>query len=259
MNENLSTLCKQLQLSFMAQHVTQICEQAHRQQQSHEDFLEELLIQEYDFRVEKKAKRRVKEAKFPLIKTLDSFDFSKAVHLPEAKIRTLSKGDYIDKAEPIIFMGEPGTGKTHLAIALGYCAAQQGRCVKFTTTSQLACQLIEARDHKMLSSLTKKFQRYTLLILDELGYLPLAKTDAELLFQILSQRHEKFPIIITTNLPFSEWTSVFTDARLCKALIDRITYRAHIIETGKISIRFEQTISTLNKLNNKGENKNDII
>lgn len=255
MKENLVELCKQLQLSFMAQNVKNACEQAQRQQQSCEDFLEELLIQEYDSRMDKRAKRRIKGAKFPLVKTLDGFDFSKAPHLPEARIRSLSKGDYIDKAEPIIFMGEPGTGKTHLATALGYCAAQQGRCVRFVTASQLACQLIEARDHHSLLSLTQKYQRYNLLILDELGYLPLAKADAELLFQILSQRHEKYPVIITTNLPFSEWTSVFTDNRLCKALIDRITHRAHIIETGKDSIRFEQTISLLNKLNGKGGNK----
>lgn len=255
MKENIVNLCKELQLSFMAQHINTACEQAQRQQQRYEDFLEKLLLQELDARIEKKARRRVKEAKFPIIKTLDSFDFSKSQYLPETRIRALSAGDYIDKAEPIIFIGEPGTGKTHLATALGYCAAQQGKCVRFITTSQLACQLIEARDNKLLSLLTKRYQRYNLLILDELGYLPLAKTDAELLFQILSQRHEKFPVIITTNLPFSEWTSVFKDSRLCKALIDRITHRAHIIETGENSIRFEQTISILNKLNGKGGNK----
>ena len=112
--------------------------------------------------------------------------------------------------------------------------------------------MVEARDSRQLSLLSKRYQSYKLVILDELGYIPLAKADAELLFQVLSQRHEKYPIIITTNLPFSEWTSIFTDQRLCKALIDRVTHRAHIIETGDISIRLEQTIASLNKAKSKG-------
>jgi DNA replication protein DnaC len=252
MTERLITLCKELQLSLMASSVTTACEQAERQQRSYVEFLTDLLAQENDARLQRRAKRRVKEARFPQVKTLESFDFAKASNLPETRIRSLAQGEYINKAEPIIFVGEPGTGKTHLATALGYCAAQEGICVRFTTVSQLANLLVEARDHQQLSSLSQRFQRYNLLILDELGYLPLAKTDAELLFQILSLRHEKYPVIITTNLPFSEWTSVFTDHRLCKALIDRITHRAHIIETGKNSVRLEQTIACLHKMNNKG-------
>jgi DNA replication protein DnaC len=252
MNTALAKLCKQLQLSFTATSVNIACEQAQRQQQSYAEFLTELFTREYEARLEKRAKRRIKEAKFPLAKTLESFDFVRAPNLPEAKIRLLAQNGYIAKAEPIIFLGEPGTGKTHLATALGYCAAQQGYCVKFVTASQLANALTEAKDHRQLSLLTQRYQRYQLLILDELGYLPLAKTDAELLFQILSQRHEKHPVIITTNLPFSEWTSIFPDHRLCKALIDRLTYHAHIIETGNNSARLEQTLASLNKLKTKG-------
>jgi DNA replication protein DnaC len=251
--KTLISLCKQLQLSFTAESIATACEQAQRQQPSYIEFLTELLSREHEARLEKRAKQRIKEAKFPLVKTLESFDFTKTPDLPEAKIRSLAQGDYIDKAEPIIFIGEPGTGKTHLATALGYCAALQGRCVKFITASRLTNLLIEAKDQRWLSLLTQRFQRYQVLILDELGYLPLAKTDAELLFQILSQRHEKYPIIITTNLPFSEWTSIFTDSRLCMALIDRITHRAHIIETGGSSIRFKQTLDNLNKLKIKQE------
>jgi DNA replication protein DnaC len=248
----LPDLCKKLQLSFMSASVNAACEQAQRQQPDYAEFLTDLLTQEYDDRLQRRAQRRVKEAKFPRVKTLDSFDFERAANLPETRIRTLLNGDYINKAEPIILIGEPGTGKTHLASALGYAAAMQGRSVRFVTTSQLVNSLVEAKDHRQLSALTLRYQKYNLLILDELGYLPLAKTDAELLFQILSQRHEKYPVVITTNLPFSEWTSVFTDHRLCKALIDRITHRAHIIETGTNSIRLEQTISCLNKINSKG-------
>ena len=252
----LTTLCKQLQLSFMAGSITDACEQAQRQQPNYTEFLIDLLTQEYDARLERRAQRRVKEARFPRVKTLDSFDFGRAPNLPEVKIRALLNGDYINHAEPIIFIGEPGTGKTHLASALGYAAALQGRSVRFVTTCQLVNLLVEAKDHHQLSALTLRYQKYNLLILDELGYLPLAKSDAELLFQVLSQRHEKYPIIITTNLPFSEWTSVFTDHRLCKALIDRITHRAHIIETGTNSIRLEQTINCLNKINTQGGGDN---
>lgn len=245
------TLCEQLQLPFMAMSVSAACEQAQRQQQNHIEFLTELLSQEYNAKLENRAKRRVKEAGFPLIKTLENFDFTNT-NLSEAKMRFLAECSYITKAEPIILMGEPGTGKTHLATALGYSAAVQGFAVKFITASQLTNMLIEAKDQRQLSLMTKRYQRYQLLILDELGYLPLAKTDAELLFQILSLRHEKYPVIITTNLPFSEWTSIFTDHRLCKALIDRITHRSHIIETGSNSVRLNQTIAKLNELKIKG-------
>jgi DNA replication protein DnaC len=243
----LIKLCKQLQLPFTASTIINTCEQAQRQQQSHSDFLMELFTREYESKLERRAKRRVKEANFPLVKTLESFNFARAHDLPESKIRSLAHGDYISKAEPIIFLGEPGTGKTHLATALGYCASLQGHVVKFITASQLANMLIEAKNHQQLSSIIKRYQGYRLLIIDELGYLPLAKTDTELLFQILSQRHEKYPVIITTNLPFSEWTSIFTDHRLCKALIDRVTHRAHIIETGANSVRLEQTLNNINK------------
>lgn len=252
MTTSLVTLCKQLQLSFTAENIDTYCEQAQRQKPSYTDFLIDIFTREHESKFNQRAKRRIKEAGFPLIKTLESFNFSKTPDLPETKIRSLSEGDYIIKAEPIIFIGEPGTGKTHLATALGYCAAQQGYCVKFTTVSQLVNALVEARDSRQLSLLSKRYQSYKLIILDELGYVPLAKTDAELLFQILSQRHEKYPIIVTTNLPFSEWTSIFTDHRLCKALIDRLTHHAHIIDTGDNSIRLEQTIAGLNKIKNIG-------
>lgn len=164
------------------------------------------------------------------------------MHLPEVLIRQLAQGDYIQKAEPIIFIGEPGTGKTHLACALGYAAAKQGINIRFTTTAQLVNLLVEAKDSRILSSITSRYARYKLLILDELGYVPLSKADSELLFQVISQRQERLPLIITTNLPFSEWTNIFPDQRLCKALIDRITHRAYIIETGEKSNRFEETV-----------------
>jgi len=229
----------------------QTCEQATRQQQPHQQFLLDLLTQEYDARQQRRASRRIKEAKFPWVKTLDSFDFQRSPHLPQTLIKQLAQGDYIHNAEPVISIGEPGTGKTHLASALGYAAAGQGIAVRFITASQLINLLVEARDSRVLSNITQRFARYKLLILDELGYLPLSKVDSELLFQVISQRQERLPIIITTNLPFSEWTSIFPDQRLCKALVDRITHRAHIIESGEKSMRFEETLKKINQSKSK--------
>jgi DNA replication protein DnaC len=193
-------------------------------------------------RSQKRLTRLVKEAKFPCVKTLDGFNFNRAAHLPETLIRELAQGKYISNAEPIILIGEPGTGKTHLACALGYAAAKSGVAVRFTTTAQRVNLLVEAKDNRILSVITARYARYKLLILDEIGYVPLSKADSELLFQVISQRQERLPLIMTTNLPFSEWTTIFPDHRLCKALVDRITHKAHIIETGEKSMRLEETL-----------------
>jgi len=198
-----------------------------------------LLEAEVEERDHRRAARRIKDAGFPIVKTLESFAFSRATHLPEALIRKLCDGDYIDRAESVILLGEPGTGKTHLATALGVAAAQQGRLVRFVTVGRLVNELVEARDARELSRLVGRYGRVDLLVLDELGFVPLGRTDAELLFQVLSERHERRGIIITTNLPFGEWTSVFPDPRLCRAVIDRLTHRAHIIETGAQSLRLD--------------------
>ncbi len=235
-------MCQQLQLSTIASRINKALEQAIRQQVSYDEFLADLLFCELETRSQRRFTRRVKEARFPGAKTLDNFSFNRSPHLPESLLRELAQGDYIQKAEPIIFIGEPGSGKTHLACALGYAAAKQGVNVRFTTTAQLVNLLVEARESRNLSSITSRYARYKLLILDELGYVPLSKADSELLFQVISQRQERLPIIITTNLPFSEWTNIFPDQRLCKALIDRITHRAYIIETGEKSNRLEETL-----------------
>jgi len=244
--QQLIDLCKKLQLTTLAKRVQGASQQAMRQQLPYDEFLFNLLSEELDVRLQNRASRRIKEAKFPSVKTLDGFDFERSPHLPEVLIRQLAQGQYIKDAKPIIFIGEPGTGKTHLASALGYAAAQQGETVRFSSASQLVNLLIEAKDSRVLSSITQRYARYKLLILDELGYLPLSKTDSELLFQVISQRQERLPIIITTNLPFSEWTSIFPDQKLCRALIDRITHNAHIIETGDKSARLEDTLKSNN-------------
>ena len=151
-------------------------------------------------------------------------------------------------------LGEPGTGKTHLATALGVAAAQRGRSVRFVTAARLATELAEARDAHALGRVVGRYSRIEVLVLDELGYVPLGRTDAELLFQVLSERQERRPVIVTTNLPFGEWTSVFSDARLCRAVVDRLTHRAHIIETGSQSIRLAETLARSRPgTNNRGQ------
>lgn len=236
-------LCKMLRLPAFRRDAGRLAVEAARQGLGHLGFLKQLLETECSERIERRAVRRIKEAGFPQIKTLEGFDFSRAAHLPEALIRQLAEGRYIEAAEPVLCLGEPGTGKTHLAIALGVAAAQRGHSVRFVTVAQLATELVEARDARELGRVVARYSRAEVLILDELGYVPLSRVDAELLFRVLGERQERRPVIVTTNLPFGEWTQVFPDPRLCKAVVDRLTFRAHIIETGSESMRLAVSLS----------------
>ena len=233
-------LCKALKLPTVAREAERLANEAGRQEVTHLAYLEQLLELEMADRAERRAYRRMREAGFPLVKTMEGFDFTRNSNLSQAKLRTLATGDWIDAAESVILMGEPGTGKTHLATALGVAAAQQGRRVKFVTMGRLANDLVEAKSQHHLSRIIARYARIDLLIVDELGYVPLTTGDAELVFQVLSDRQERRALILTTNLTFKEWTSVFTDPRLCRAVIDRVTHRSTIIETGRRSIRLEE-------------------
>lgn len=239
----IRTHCRSLKLPAVADRAQALAEEARRQGLDHIGYLARLLEAEYEQRRHRRAARRIQEAGFPVVKTLESFDFARAPHLPEARLRELATGSFIDRAEPVILLGEPGTGKTHLAIAIGVAAAQQGRRVRFVTTARLVTELIEAQDARQLGRVTGRYARVDVLVLDEFGYVPLGRADAELLFRVLSERQEQRPIVLTTNLPFSEWTSIFPDPRLCKAVVDRLTYRAHIIDTGEDSIRLNSSLA----------------
>jgi DNA replication protein DnaC len=149
-------------------------------------------------------------------------------------------------------VGDTGTGKTHLATALGVAACRQRRRVRFTTAAEMVNELVEARHNNELSRITARWTRYELLVIDEMGYVALAEAGAEMLFQVIAGRAEKAAVIITTNLPFSEWTSVFPNARLCKAMVDRLTDRAHIIDTGDESYRFRRSLDKQRKKNQEG-------
>ncbi len=183
--------------------------------------------------------RRIKTARFPAPKTMDDFDFEVAPSLNKKQVLELSKCEWIDKRENII--GNPGTGKTHLSIALGMAACQRGYNVRFFTAVNLVNSLMEARNERMLLSFRKRLAKASLLIVDELGYIPFSKTGAELLFEIFSQRYERGSIIVTSNLPFEEWTSVLESERLTGALLDRLTHRVHILPIEEGSYRLAQS------------------
>lgn len=233
--------CRCLKLPSVAAHFGALAEDAVREQKSHRAYLETLLSQEVEERQRRQQERRIKEARFPRLKRLEDFDFH-ASKVPAATILELAQGGYIERAEPIIFLGDSGTGKTHLATALALCACRQNRRVRFVTAAALVNELIEAQKAQTLSRALARWFRYSVLVVDEMGYVPLAETGADLLFQVLAERDERAAVMVTTNLPFSEWTQVFSNPRLCAAVVDRITHRAHIIETGSESYRFRRTL-----------------
>jgi DNA replication protein DnaC len=239
--------CRLLRLPTIAAQCQRLAKDAVQQQQPYLTYLAELLSAEVDERERHTIERRIKEARLPRIKALEDFDFSAASLVSAPQIRELAEGGYINRAEPIIFIGDSGTGKTHLATGLCLAACRQKKRVRFITAAGLVNELVEAQHHNQLGRALQRWTRYDLIAIDEMGYVPFAQVGAELMFQVISERAERATLVITTNLPFSEWTQVFPNARLCKALLDRITDRATIIETGSDSYRFKRTIASKKK------------
>lgn len=235
--------CKSLRMPMIASQFSAVAEQAVREKKSHIGYLEALLAAEIEERERNTIDRRIKEAHLPRVKTLEEFDYTQSPMVSAAKMLELAEGGYIDRAEPILFIGECGTGKTHLLSGLCVAACRQKRRVRFTTAAALVNELVEAKHQLQLRRVMARWSRYDLIAIDEVGYVPLAEVGAEFLFQVVAERAEKAAVIVTTNLPFSEWTQVIPNARLCKALLDRITDRAHILETGTESYRFRRTIN----------------
>jgi len=239
--------CKAVRLPTVGANFVPLAEQAVKENHSHIRYLEALLAIECEERDRHAIDSRIRDAQLPRLKTLEEFDFAQAPQIPAARIRELAEGGYIERKEPIVLIGECGTGKTHLATGLCLAACRQKRRVRFTTAAALVNELIEAKQNNQIRKLMTRWQKYELIALDEVGYVPLADIGAEFLFQVISERAERAAIIVTTNLPFSEWTAVFPNPRLCKALLDRITDRAHIIETGTESFRFRRTLERSKK------------
>ena len=207
----------------------------------HVRFLLRLTELELIDRERRTVERRIKQAKFPAVKSLDTFDFLAIPSLNKVMVLELARCEYIDRKANIIALGNSGTGKTHIALGLGLAACQEGLTVGFTTAASLVHELMEARDEKRLLRLQKQLAKYKLLIIDELGFVPLSKTGAELLFEVFSQRYERGSVLVTSNLPFDEWTEVFGSERLTGALLDRLTHHVHILEMNGDSYRLSQS------------------
>jgi DNA replication protein DnaC len=233
---------KQLKLPTVSRY-EEVLRQAENQGWGYEQFLCELLDREVNQRQLNQQVRRMRAARFPLKKSLDDFDFKNLSNVEEAVVWQLATGEFVDRHENIIMIGNPGTGKTHLSIGLGTRLCKQKYKVRFYTAANLVTELVEARDDHRLSRLEQKLEKMDLLIVDELSYLTFSKSQSELLFHLLSIRNERGSVIITTNLEFSRWGELFPDSMLTAALIDRLTHHAHILNMNGESYRFKQRLS----------------
>lgn len=238
LRENL----KALTLATMARELETQLRQAKENGPGYDEFLLEMTTVELTSRAESRLNRRVREAKFPLLKPLEGFDFGAVPELDLRMFRELTTGEFINARRNVIFLGRSGTGKTHLATALGIEACRNNYRTRFISCYALVNELIEARQEKDLQRILARYARFDLLILDELGYIPFSKEGGELLFQVLAERHEKGSVIITTNLGFADWTQIFGDPVMTAALLDRLTHKAQIIPCPWDSYRLQESL-----------------
>ena len=232
---------KQLKLPTMLREYGAVAASCTKDRCDYVNFLLRLVERETLDRDRRAAERRVKNARFPVIKTLDTFDFTAQPSINEKLVRELMVGEYTDRHENVLIVGNSGTGKTHLAGALGFAACMQGRRVRFFTVKALVTHLLEMTEQRQLERTLRHLERQNLLILDELGYVPFSKTGAELLFEVISRAYERLSLIVTTNLPFESWTEVLGSERLTGALLDRLTHRVHILEANGPSYRLRES------------------
>ena len=237
----LSHHLKALRLPTFLREYDKVSKQCAAEGVDHSRYLLRLAELEVIDRERHMVERRIKQARFPTTKSLDSFEFKSLPSLNKVMVMELARCEYINANENIIAVGNSGTGKTHIALGLGLAACQKGLAVGFVTASSLVHELLEARDDKRLLRLQKQLAKYRLLIIDELGYVPLSPSGAELLFEVFSQRYERGSTIVTSNLPFDEWTSTFGSERLTGALLDRLTHHVHILEMNGESFRLKHS------------------
>ena len=234
---------KTLKLPTFLREYSKVARQCAAEELDHVQFLARLVELELIDRERRMIERRIKAARFPALKSLDSFDFKAIPSLNKMRVLELARCEWVERRENVIALGPSGTGKTHVALGLGLAACQKGLAVGFTTAAALVHELMEARDERRLLRLQKQLARHKLLIIDELGFVPLSKTGAELLFETISQRYEQGAILITSNLPFDEWTETFGSERLTGALLDRLTHHVNILEMNGESYRLSQSRS----------------
>ena len=235
---------RELHLPTVRDEATRLAEIAVRERQTHLGFLAEVLTAEVDERAERRRVRRIAEARFPRLKRLAEFNLDAVPSIAPAQLAALAAGGWIEAGEPVVLLGDSGTGKTHVLIGLGLAACEQDRRVRYVTCAQLVNELVEAADERQLSRVVGRYGRLDVLLLDELGYVKIDPRGAELLFQIITERDERASIAVGTNLPFSEWGTVVADPRLVAAIVDRITFNAHILQTGTQSYRLRTSRTT---------------
>jgi DNA replication protein DnaC len=236
----LDTYLKQLKLPTFARNYRKFAEDAAQANQPYDQYLFALADYEVTQRERNQQAQRIKLARFPVLKDLTNFDFSCLPSLNKQHVLDLARGEYIHKAEPVIMVGNPGLGKTHLATALALAACRQGHKVRFYNVAGLVNDLIQAQDEHRLPKFFNSALKQHLIVLDELGFIPFSPTGAQLIFQFCSTLYEQVTLIVTTNLRFADWTQVFGDERLTGALLDRLTHKAHILEFVGESFRFRQ-------------------
>jgi DNA replication protein DnaC len=238
----LQTYLKHLRLPTVAANYQRFAQEAAQANQPYERYLLALAEAEAQQREANAERKRIGQAHFPSLKTLDTFDFTAIPAVNKQAILELAQGHYLEAKENVVFLGPTGTGKTHCAIALGAAACRQGKRVRFTTAAGLINELVEAQAQLRLSRLEAALLRLDLLIVDEAGYVPFSNAAAQLLFGVLSERYERGSVLVTSNLDFASWTEIFGDARLTGALLDRLTHRCHIVEFQGDSYRFKESL-----------------
>ncbi|MGA2347785.1 MAG: IS21-like element helper ATPase IstB [Candidatus Sulfotelmatobacter sp.] len=232
---------KQLRLPTFLREYDKVARQCAAESVDYPRYLLRLTEQELLDRERRATERRIHQARFPVVKSLDTFEFLAIPAVNKALVLELARCEFLQRRENVLLLGNSGTGKTHLALALGLSACQRGHRVRFTTAAAMVHELMEAKDEKRLLRYQKQMAGYELLIVDELGFVPLSKSGAELLFEVFSQRYERGSTLVTSNLPFQEWTEVLGSERLTGALLDRLTHHVHILEMNGESYRLKQS------------------
>ena len=245
---NIAELAGRLKLPYTRDNWEILLKEAKHTKQDYTAFLENLLDCEWQLRMSNGQARRIKEAKFPIKKYLVDFKRDKYDEAFTPKFEELETLEFIKNKENIILIGTPGAGKTHYSIALGIAACMRGRSVLFASVPNLIVDLKETMSHNQMSNYRKRFEKYDLVILDELGYVSLDKSGCEMLFNLISSRNDKGSIIVSSNLTFDRWEEIFKDPTLTGALIDRLAHKAHILDVSRDKGgRFEETIAWLER------------